>query len=116
MNVRPVLYVAVLVTAGLWAGTVWSAPAKAAPTHPYVVHAGDGGWWAIAHAHGVPMDRLLAANHATLASPVKVGQTLQMPGAARPAKAAAAPAPAIAKPTAKPATKKPVHAPPKATK
>jgi len=100
MNVRVVLYVGVLVALCLCAGSVWSAPAKAAPTtYGYVVRAGDGGWWAIAHAHGVPMDRLLAVNHATAATPVRVGQAVKIPGAR----------PSPAKHVVKPAVKKPAH-------
>lgn len=95
MNVRHVLYVAALVVGCLWAGTVWSAPAKATPAKAYVVGAHDSGWWALAHAHRVSMQQLLAANHATPATPLRAGQTIQMPVA--PANAKVQPPAASAK-------------------
>lgn len=52
-------------------------------THAYVAKPGDG-WFQIAHAQGVPMQKLLAANHATTSTPLNVGQKLVVPGAAKP--------------------------------
>ena len=83
MNASHVATVAVLVAAGLWAPVAWSAPHKATATHAYVVKAGDGGWWAIAHAHGMTMEQVLAANHANAGTPVRAGQTIQLPAAPR---------------------------------
>lgn len=115
MNVRQVAYVGILVAAGLYAPVAWSAPRATATTHKppsthaYVVKAGDGGWWAIAKAHGVTMEQLLAANHANAGAPVKVGQTIALPPGAHdpskhaPAKTTTANANAK-KPAARPAT------------
>ncbi|MGD0524434.1 MAG: LysM domain-containing protein [Polyangiaceae bacterium] len=58
-----------------------TAPAKSAAAHSYVVKSGDGGWSQLAKAHGTTMPRLLAANHATAATPVKAGQRIQLPAA-----------------------------------
>jgi LysM repeat protein len=83
--------------AGLAEGTAWSrsaAPgaAKAAPTaHTYVARAGDG-WYQIAHAHGTTLPHLLAANHATAATPVNVGQKIKLPADAKADSKAAHPA------------------------
>jgi LysM repeat protein len=101
MKARHVAYVAALIVACLWGSTAWSAPRMPA-SHAYVVHAGDGGWWRIAVAHGVTMQQLLTANHATTATPVRAGQTIQLPASAHdPSKhtkpAAKKPAPAAAK-------------------
>jgi len=63
--------------------TVAAAAAKPAHTHPYVVRAGDGGWFQIAHSQGVPMQQLLAANHATPGTRVLAGQKINVPGAAK---------------------------------
>jgi LysM repeat protein len=74
--------------AGLTEGTAWSrtapapATAKAPPARTYVAHPGDS-WWQIAHAHGTTVPHLLAANHATTASPVNVGQRIKLPADAR---------------------------------
>jgi len=86
MKVRYLAYIAILVTAAVWADTAWSAPtAKPAtpPTHAYVVRQGDGGWWKLAHGQGVTLAQLLAANHATTATPLRVGQTIRMPAPIR---------------------------------
>jgi LysM repeat protein len=83
MKLRHLAYIALVVTMAVWADSAWSAPPpRKAATHAYVVRAGDGGWWRIAHAHGVPMAQLLAANHATTATPVRTGQTIQLPASA----------------------------------
>lgn len=92
MKIRYLAYIAVVVTMAIWAGTAWSAPRKPT-THAYIVRTGDGGWWKVARAHGVTLQQLLAANHATAATPLKVGQTVQMPATAHEAGKAAKPAP-----------------------
>jgi len=61
------------------AASAKDAPASAAPTHAYVVRAGDGGWFQLARAHGTTMQHLLAANHATATTPVKTGQRIHLP-------------------------------------
>ena len=68
------------VTGSAWAKT---APTKAAPARSYVVRSGDGGWFQLAKSHRTTMQHLLAANHATAASPVKTGQRIQLPADAR---------------------------------
>lgn len=60
-----------------------TSPAKSAPAHSYVVKSGDGGWSQLAKAHATTMPRLLAANHATVGTPVKAGQRIQLPAATR---------------------------------
>jgi LysM repeat protein len=97
------------------AGPAWSDPPRAsataapAPTpkstaRTYMVRSGDGGWSQIAKSHGVTMKQLLAANHATTATPVRAGQTIHLPAsAAKDHKATAKPAHAKA-PPAKTAT------------
>lgn len=66
-------------------GTAWAktAPTKAAPARSYVVRSGDGGWSQLAKAHHTTMRHLLAANHATAATPLKAGQRIQLPADAR---------------------------------
>jgi hypothetical protein len=75
-------------------GAAWAkgAVAKAAPPHTMVVRSGDGGWWQIAHTHGTTLPRLLAANHATAATPVKVGDRIRLPADTKGAKSARTPA------------------------
>jgi LysM repeat protein len=83
MKIRYLAYVALVVTMAVWADSAWSAPApRKAVTHAYVVRTGDGGWWRIAHTHGIAMAQLLAANHATTTTPVRTGQTIQLPASA----------------------------------
>jgi LysM repeat protein len=78
--------------------TVARAPAHTAPlTHAYVVKAGDGGWFHLAQTHGITLPQLLTANHAKAETPVRVGQTIQMPAAPRKHAPSASPA----KPTGK---------------
>jgi LysM domain len=92
---------AVLVAAGLAFAPTGADAAQGArapsarptPTHAYVVKAGDGGWFQIAHAQGVTMQQLLQANHATTTTRVNAGQKLNVPGKAKP-KVAARPTPA----------------------
>jgi LysM repeat protein len=93
MHVRHVATVALVVSLGLASGLAWAASAPHArttgPAKTYVVHAGDGGWWRVAQAHGVSLPQLLAANHATSATPLRVGQSVNLPPPAHdPAKAA----------------------------
>jgi LysM repeat protein len=93
MNVRPSACVAFFVCLGLaysLAGPAFAAPRKAT-AHTYVVRAGDGGWWRIAQAHGVTLSQLLAANHATAAAPLRVGQTVTLPAQAHELKTPKAP-------------------------
>ncbi len=81
MNVRHNASVAIFVCIGLVlgvAGPAFAAPRKAT-AHSYVVRAGDGGWWRVAQAHGVTLSALLAANRATSATPIRVGQTVLLP-------------------------------------
>jgi LysM repeat protein len=68
-----------------------AAAAKPAPAHAYVVRAGDGGWFQIAHAHGVTMQQLLAANHATATTRVMAGQKINVPATVKAKARAAAP-------------------------
>jgi hypothetical protein len=81
---RFILIATVVLGVGAFAGSAWSG-VKAATAqhkvgqHEYVVRAGDGGWWQIARAHSVTMQQMLAANHATLATPVRAGQTIHLP-------------------------------------
>lgn len=86
MKVRYLAYIAVLVTAAIWAQTAWSATpphtTAAAPTRAYVVRPSDSGWWKVAHAQGLTLQQLLAVNHATTATPLRVGQTIRLPAAA----------------------------------
>lgn len=85
MKLRHTVCVAFVVCLGFVPGL--ASPASAAPrkatAHTYVVRAGDGGWWRVAQAHGVTLSRLLAANHATAATPLRVGQTVTLPPQAR---------------------------------
>lgn len=83
----------------------WSAPrstraptsTRAAAPHPavkgtYVVRAGDG-WFQIAKKHNVAMQKVLAANHATTATKLRVGQVVHVPpSGAQPSSARAKPA------------------------
>ena len=102
MKIRYLAYIAVVVTMAIWSGSAWSAATpRKPPTHAYVVRPGDGGWWRIAHTHGVPMAQLLAVNHATVATPVKAGQTVQLPATAHDATKRAKPV--ARKPAATPA-------------
>ncbi len=93
MNVRQNACVALFVCIGLvhgLAGPAFAAPRKAT-AHTYVVRTGDGGWWRVAQAHGVTVSQLLAANHATTATPIRVGQTVTLPAQARELKTPRAP-------------------------
>jgi LysM repeat protein len=56
---------------------------KAAPSRSYVVRSGDSGWFQVAKTHGTTMQHLLAANHATAATPLKTGQHIQLPSDAK---------------------------------
>jgi LysM repeat protein len=82
----------VVAVAGAAEGAAWSAPrlhkrvaaahASRAPARgTVVVHAGEG-WYQIAKAHGVTMQQLLAANHATPATKLDAGQVLRLPAGA----------------------------------
>jgi LysM repeat protein len=92
----------------------WSAPPRSTRAPPsstraaaprvaakgtYVVRAGDG-WFQIAKMHNVTMQKVLAANHATTATKLRVGQVVHVPpssaqpSGARAKPAARAPAPA----------------------
>ena len=85
--------VALVLCIGLFyglAGQASAAPRKAT-AHTYVVRAGDGGWWRIAQTHGVTLSQLLAANHATTAAPIRVGQTVTLPAQAHELKTPRAP-------------------------
>jgi LysM repeat protein len=55
---------------------------KTAPARTYVVRTGDN-WWQIAHSHGTTLPHLLAANHATMATPVNVGAKIKLPADAK---------------------------------
>jgi len=93
MNVRHNACVAFVLCIGLvygLAGQASAAPRKATP-HTYVVRAADGGWWRIAQTHGVTLSQLLAANHATTATPIRVGQTVTLPAQAHELKTPKAP-------------------------
>jgi hypothetical protein len=93
MNVRHLASLACAIALSLATGTASSASAVShkAVGRPYVVRPGDGGWWKVAQAHGVTLPQLLAANHATAATPLRVGQTVMLPPQAHdPAKAAKA--------------------------
>jgi hypothetical protein len=76
---------AAVAVSALATGTAWAkdAPTRAAPARSCVVRAGDGGWFQLARAHGTTMQHLLAANHATAATPVKTGQRIHLPADAR---------------------------------
>jgi LysM repeat protein len=67
-----------------------AATVKAAPARTYLAKPGDG-WWQIAHDHGTTVPHLLAANHATAATPVNAGAHIKLPAdakvTAKPAKA-----------------------------
>jgi LysM repeat protein len=105
MTVRTFVAASVTVAAAVWSSTALPATHKpAAPTTSYVVHAGDGGWWAIAKAHGVTLPQLLAANHAKTTTPVRVGETITLPKGAKAVKHAK-PAPKTAKHAAETAPK-----------
>jgi len=61
----------------------WSAPRPHATSHAvakgtYVVRSGDG-WFQIALRNHVTMEKLLAANHATIATKLGVGQVIKLP-------------------------------------
>ncbi len=84
LKLRHDTWVALVLCIGLvygLAGQASAAPRKAT-AHTYVVRAGDGGWWRLAQTHGVTLSQLLAANHATSATPIRVGQTLTLPARA----------------------------------
>jgi LysM repeat protein len=89
--------------AGIAEGTAWSrnasapGPAKTAPARSCVVHAGEG-WWQIAQEHGTTLPHLLAANHATAATPVNAGQKIKLPADAHADTKVAHPAPTAAPP------------------
>ncbi len=84
MNMRHLATIALASSLVLGSGLAWSAPHKAqAPARSYVVRAGDGGWFKVAHAHGVSLSQLLAANKATTATPLRVGETLKLPPQAK---------------------------------
>jgi len=55
---------------------------RAAPARSYLVKPGDG-WWQIAHDHGTTVPHLLAANHATAATPLNPGAHVKLPADAR---------------------------------
>jgi hypothetical protein len=91
MNMRHLATIAIASSLVLGSGLAWSAPHKAqtAAARTYVVKAGDGGWFKVAHAHGISLSQLLAANKATTASPLRVGQTVKLPPQAKDAQGAA---------------------------
>jgi len=93
MNMRHLATIAIASSLVLGSGLAWSAPHKAqAPARTCVVKAGDGGWFKLAHAHGVSLSQLLAANKATTATPLRVGETVKLPPQAKdPASTAKAP-------------------------
>ena len=81
-----IVVVAMVVTAGMCLtenASAKAAAAKAAAARSYVVRPGDGGWFQLARAHGTSMQQLLAANHATAATPLKTGQRIHLPTDAR---------------------------------
>ena len=103
---RFVLIATVILAVGAFAGSAWSG-VKAATAqhkvgqHEYVVRNGDG-WWQIAHTHGVTMQQILTANHATATTPVRSGQTIHLPpGTHEPVHAKAQPQPHKIQPKAK---------------
>jgi hypothetical protein len=77
-----------LACVGLTEHAAWSAPQRATratvTAHgatakgTYVVRAGDG-WFQIAKRHNVSMQSVLAANHATTATKLRVGQVVHLP-------------------------------------
>ena len=77
-------------------------PTSRAPSRSYVVKQGDGGWFKVAQAHGTTMPKLLAANHASAGTPLKVGQHIALPIDAKHARTA--PKTARVTPARKPAT------------
>jgi LysM repeat protein len=85
MNIRHLATIAVASSLVLGSGLAWSAPHKAQTpaARTYVVKAGDGGWFKVAQAHHVSLPQLLAANKATTATPLRVGQTLKLPPQAK---------------------------------
>lgn len=105
MNIRHLATIAIASSLVLGSGLAWSAPHKAqAPAaRTYVVKAGDGGWFKVAQEHHVSLSQLLAANKATTATPLRVGQTLKLPAQAKDAPGAAK---ATAAKTAAPAPKR----------
>jgi LysM repeat protein len=96
MNVRHLAAIAVVSSLVVVSGLAWSAPHRPQVPRSYVVKAGDSGWWKVAHAHNVSLSQLLAANHATTATPLRVGQTVKLPPQAHDTPKAAKPATATA--------------------
>ena len=102
-----VVGVLALACVGFTEQSAWSAPSRptrapasstrAAAPHvaakgTYVVRAGDG-WFQIAKKHNVAMQKVLAANHATAATKLRVGQVVHVPpSSAQPSSARAKPA------------------------
>lgn len=96
-----------LACVGFTEQAAWSAPSRPTRAPPsttraaaprvaakgtYVVRAGDG-WFFIAKKHNVAMQKVLAANHATTATKLSVGQVVQLPpSSAQPSGARAKPA------------------------
>ncbi len=60
------------------ASTTRATAPRAATKGTYVVRAGDG-WFHIAKKHNVAMQKVLAANHATTATKLSVGQVVHVP-------------------------------------
>jgi|SRR5271170_125330 len=85
-RIAHIVALATVVTAFAFASETASAktaPTKAAPARSYVVRGGDGGWFQLAKTHGTTMQHLLAANHATAATPLRTGQHIHLPVDAR---------------------------------
>jgi LysM repeat protein len=98
MNVRHLAAIAVVSSLVVGSGVAWAAPHKP-QAHTYVIKAGDSGWWKVAQTHNVTLPQLLAANHATTATPLRVGQTVKLPPQAHdPSKASKPAAPKTAAP------------------
>ncbi len=69
---RRLIQVALSVAVMFACASAWAAP------HTYVVRANEG-WFQIAKSHGTSMKELLAANHATTATKLRVGEKIQLP-------------------------------------
>ncbi len=74
-----------------------AAPVATAPT-TYIVQPGDG-WWKIATDHGVTLQALLDANHATASTTIVPGETIALPDGATEAASSQTPTVAAAAPS-----------------
>ncbi len=116
-SVKVVVVGVLALAAGFVEQAAWSAPPRpahapatsaraatprAAAKGTYVVRNGDG-WFQIAKRHNVPMQKVLAANHATTATKLSIGQVVQLPPGS--AQAGAAKAKPVARVPARPAAK-----------